>query len=77
LLIWNVWDSNSEGTWQGAGGALQPEAACAAAQVESHPLRQASRLRKQSAFLRRNLRTHGPKFQAMYVLFRAVRINLQ
>ena len=24
-----------EGTWQGAGGALQPEAACAAAQVKS------------------------------------------
>ena len=24
-----------EGTWQGAGGALQPEVACAAAQVES------------------------------------------
>ena len=28
-----------EGAWQGAGGALQPEAARVAAQVESHPLR--------------------------------------
>jgi len=29
-----------KGAWQGAGGALQPEAARAAAQVESHPFRQ-------------------------------------
>ena len=27
-----------EGTWQHAGGMLQPEAASAAAEVESHPL---------------------------------------
>ena len=29
-----------EGAWQGAGGALQPEVASAAAEVESHPVRQ-------------------------------------
>ncbi len=34
-----VWGFEPEGSWQGASGALQPEAACAAAQVESHRFR--------------------------------------
>ncbi len=35
----NLGGFEPEGTWQGAGGALQPETACAAAQVESHRFR--------------------------------------
>ena len=35
-LSFGIWGLEPEGSWQGAGGALQPEVACAAAQVESH-----------------------------------------
>ncbi len=38
-----------EGSWQGAGGALQPEAASAAAEVESHHRHQTNKIRTRSS----------------------------